>query len=68
MCAVRSMIEDKDTAGIMPNDIIGILPDLSDLHEEAEGEEVHEVEDDSELDGDAENENMDDYNAGRTAK
>ena len=68
MCAVRSMIEDKDTAGIMPNDIIDILPDLSDLHEEAEGEEVHEVEDDSELDGDAENENMDDYNAGRTAQ
>ena len=41
---------------VMPNDIIDILPDLGDLHEEAEGEEIHEVEDESELDGDAENE------------
>ena len=68
MCAVRSMIEDKDTAEIMPKDIIDVLPDLSDLHEEAEGEEIHDVEDDSEPEGDAENEDMDDYNAGRTAK
>ena len=68
MCAVRSMIEDEDSAKIMPKDIIDVLPDLGDLHEEAEGEEIHEVEDESELEGDAEDEDMDDYNAGRTAQ
>ena len=52
----------------MPKDIIDILPDLGDLHEEAEGEEIHDIEDESEPEVDAEDEKMDDYNAGRTAK